>query len=131
MRYVDDVFAVFEQESHIPAFFDYLDQLHQNLAFTMELGTRTLPFLNVEIEVNGDDFDSWVYRKKTHTGVLLNYSAVVPGGWKTGLVMCLLHQAKTICSNEFYFTKEVSKLKEMFFFFYGYPISFFDKALSS
>ena len=47
-------------------------------------------------------------------------------GWRTGLVMCLLHQAKTICSNEFYFRREVSKLQEMFFN-NGYPNSFFEK----
>ena len=126
--YVDDVFAVFEEESQIKPFFDYLNQLHKNLKFTAELGTKTLPFLNVEIEVNANDFNSWVYRKKTHTGVLLNFSAIVPGSWKTGLVMCLLHQAQSICSNEFYFRSEVAKLKEMFYL-NGYPKSFFDKAL--
>ena len=127
LRYVDDVFAVFEEESQIKPFFDYLNQLHKNLTFTSELGTKTLPFLNVEIQVNANDFNSWVYRKKTHTGVLLNFSAIVPGSWKTGLVMCLLHQAKTICSSDFYFRSEVSRLKEMFFL-NGYPKSFFDKA---
>lgn len=127
LRYVDDIFAVFEREEHIKPYFDFLNQLHGNLTFTMELGTRLLPFLNVEIEVNGNDFDSWVYRKKTHTGVLLNFSAVVPEGWKSGLVMCLLHQAKTICSNDFYFKREVLKLKEMFVL-NGYPKAFFDKA---
>ena len=40
--------------------------------------------------------------------------------------MCLLYQAKTICSNDFYFRREVSKLKEMFFS-NGYSNSFFDK----
>ena len=128
LRYVDDVFAVFEEESQIKPFFDYLNQLHKNLKFTAELGTKTLPFLNVEIEVNANDFNSWVYRKKTHTGVLLNFSAIVPGSWKTGLVMCLLHQAQSICSSEFYFRSEVAKLKEMFYS-NGYPKSFFDKAL--
>ena len=127
LRYVDDIFAVFEEESHIKPFFDYLNKLHKNLAFTTELGTRTLPFLNVEVEVNANNFNSWVYRKKTHTGVLLHFSAIVPGSWKTGLVMCLLHQARTICSSDFYFQREVSKLKEMFYL-NGYPKSFFDRA---
>ena len=132
LRYVDDVFAVFEDESQIKPFFDYLNQLHKNLTFTAELGAKTLPFLNVEIEINANDFNSWVYRKKTHTGVFLNFSATVPDSWKTGLVMCLLHQAKSIshsiASSDVYFRSEISKLKEMFYL-NGYPKSYFDKAL--
>ena len=53
-------------------------------------------------------------------------SAIVPGSWKSGLIMCLLHQARNICSNETYFSNEVSKLKDMFSR-NGYPMSFFDK----
>ena len=127
LRYVDDIFAVFEHESQIKPFFDYLNRLHKNLAFTMELGTKTLPFLNTEIQLGDNAFESWVYRKKTHTGVLLNFSAVVPDIWKTGLIMCLLNQAKIISSSDTYFKNEVSKLKEMFFL-NGYPRSFFDRA---
>ena len=127
LRYVDDIFAVFEDEAHVRPFFDYLNQLHKNLKFTTELGINTLPFLNVEIKIDGNNFDSWVYRKKTHTGVLLNFSAVVPASWKVGLVMCLLHQAKTICSSDFYFKSEVSKLSDMFCL-NGYPKTFFDRA---
>ena len=40
--------------------------------------------------------------------------------------MCLLHQAKVICSNENYFKAEISKLREMFYL-NGYPRAFFDK----
>ena len=126
LRYVDDIFAVFEDASHIEPFFAFLNQLHKNLAFTTELGTKTLPFLNVEVEVNANNFNTWVYRKKTHTGVLLNFSAIVPSSWKNGIIMCLLHQAQTICSSDFYFKTEVSKLKEMFFQ-NGYSKAFFDK----
>ena len=71
-------FPVFEDESQIKPFFDYLNQLHKNLTFTAELGAKTLLFLNVEIEINANDFNSWVYRKKTHTGVFLNFSEIVP-----------------------------------------------------
>ena len=91
-----------------------MNQLHKNLKFTCEEGTKTLAFLNVEIEINANDLNTWVYRKKTHTGVFLNYTAIVPNKWKFGLIMCLLHQAKVICSNDNYFKAEISKLREMF-----------------
>ena len=41
---------------------------------------------------------TWTLRKPTHTGLLLNFNALCPIKWKSGLILCLLHPAKTICS---------------------------------
>ena len=84
--------------------------------------------MDVEIEIKGDSFDSWVFRKKSHTGVLLNFNAVAPSKWKSGLIMCLLHRAKKICSSDMLFYNEVEKLKLMFYT-NGYPLYIFNKAL--
>ena len=37
VRYVDDIFCVFEQSSQIDPFFSFLNQLHKNLTFTLEI----------------------------------------------------------------------------------------------
>ena len=44
VRYVDDIFCVFEDESHITPFFDFLNSLHKNLEFTLEMGTSSYHF---------------------------------------------------------------------------------------
>ena len=128
VRYVDDIFCVFEDKSQITPFFDFLNNLHKNLKFTVELGTDSLPFLNTRIEIDGSNFNSCIYRKPTHTGVFMNFTAVVPRKWKFGLILCLLNTAKTVCSTESYFNQEVAKLRNMFSA-NNYPRSFFDQAL--
>ena len=57
----------------------------------------------------------------------MNFTALVPQKWKFGLILCLLHTAKTVCSSQKYFNDEVSKLREMFTL-NNYPKTFFDQA---
>ena len=53
---------------------------------------------------------------------------MVPVQWKSGLILCLLHSAKVICSSQILFELEVNKIKKMFMN-NGYPLSFFSKTL--
>lgn len=129
LRYVDDIFAVFKNGTSYLPFFNLLNQQHPNLKFTVEEDTKgSFPFLNVEIKIQGNSVDTWVFRKKTFTGVMLNFSAVVPESWKTGLVRCLLHSARKICSSDKLFDQEVNYLQRLFAS-NGYPRFFFDRAL--
>ena len=69
-----------------------------------------------------------MFRKKTHTNVLLNSTAVVPTYWKTGIIKCLLSNARKICTSEVLFKSEVDKLR-MMFAANGYPRAFFNNTL--
>ena len=87
LRYVNDIFAVFEQGTTYRPFFKVLNEQHNNLQFTVDEFEGSFPFLNVDIEINGNSVDTWVFRrKKTHTGVMLNFTGVVPNVWKIGLI---------------------------------------------
>ena len=91
------------------------------------LQTRFL-FLMLNLNFNDFNFDSWVYRKQTHTGQLLNFNALCPDKWKKGLILCLLNIAKRLCSSDILFNNEVDKLRKMFKL-NSYPISYFNKIL--
>ena len=125
LRYVDDTFCLFECKSHYEHFLDILNSLHPNLNFTVEVASNSMPFLDVCIRIENDMFQTSVYRKSTHTNVFLNYHAVAPSAWKKGLVFCLLHRAKLICSSVSLFWEEVDKLRVMFSR-NGYSYTFFD-----
>ena len=88
-RYVDDIFAVFKNEHDIDKFFNYINSVHQNMKFTKDvaLPDSSFPFLNVEIKINTNTFNSWIYRKPTHTNVFLNYKAIAPDSFKRGLIL--------------------------------------------
>ena len=126
IRYVDDVFCVFRKTSDYKIFLDKLNSLHANLQFTYEFGGNNMPFLDTRVRLSPEGVDSTVFRKSTNTDVVLNYDAVAPISWKRGLVKCLLHRAKVVCSNNDNLQQEVAKLREIFSK-NGYPTKFFDR----
>ena len=125
LRYVDDIFCLFECKDHHEQFLHILNSLHPSLQFTVEVATTSLPFLDVRVKIDDNNLETSVYRKSTHTGVFLNYQAIAPTAWKRGLIWCLLHRAKMICSSLSLFWEEVDVLRHMFTR-NGYTHSFFD-----
>ena len=116
-RYVDDVFAVFQTEEDRDAFFEHLNKAHKNLSFTMETvntSSNSLPFLDVEIGIRGNQFETKVFKKPTNTGVLLNYEAMAPKQWKRAIIKCFLVRAKRISSSPELFNKELHNIKRIF-----------------
>ena len=41
----------------------------------MESALQCISFLDVRIKVNNDNIDTWLWRKSTHTSLLLNFNA--------------------------------------------------------
>lgn len=115
LRYIDDIFAVFDDETSCSRFLALLNSKHKNIKFTVEKAQETIPFLDVEIKINDKYFDTWVWRKPTNTGLCLNFNSVCPSKWKSGLILCLLSRAREICSSNLLLNEEINKLKNMFY----------------
>ena len=132
-RYVDDIFAVFDNvpnSDHKPqTFLQYLNNRHRNLKFTMEIGPKSLPFLDSMVDISSDFTTTTVYRKPTDTGLLLNFTAFCPMQWKFGLIKCFLHRAYRVCSNWNLFNNEINTLRGLFKK-NSYPVRLFDKTLA-
>ena len=111
-----------------PALQSILNSQHKDIKFTIEKATKTLSFLDVEINITDYGFESWVWRKKTNIGVILNYNKICPKSSKTGLIMCLLKRAKTICSDNILYDKEICNLRSIFSK-NAYPDWFFENIL--
>ena len=60
--------------------------------------------------------------------LVLNFDALFPKAWKEGLITCLLHRAKTVCSTAQDFKTEIDNLKRIFIR-NCYPNSFFNLIL--
>ena len=93
LRNIDDIYAVFDSDSACTQFLDILNSQHKDIKFTLEKNTNreNLPILDVQIKLNDAGYDTCVWRKPTNTGLLLNFNALCPNTWKSGLIMCLLH----------------------------------------
>ena len=127
IRYVDDIFAIFDKNISYDKFFDHINNQHPQIKFTVEKSiNNSLAFLDTEIKLNGDEFESTVFRKQTNTNVLLNVDAICPVSWKKGLVLGALNRASIVCSSKVNFLSEVDKLRTIFWK-NGYSKSFFNK----
>ena len=67
VRYIDDVFAVFDDVNACSSFLNILNSQHDNIKFTIEKSTNTLQFLDVDIKISENTVDTWVWRKPTNS----------------------------------------------------------------
>ena len=97
-RYVDDTFAVFNNEEDCNTFLIHLNSLHPSLRFTYEKeSNHSLSFLDVLVERNDSEFLTSVYRKPTLTGQYLRRNSFSPQKRKINLIGTLVHRAFMIC----------------------------------
>ena len=97
-RYVDDTFLVFKDKRHIPKFLQYLNSKHRNINFTVENEHQNkLSFLDVNLiknfNTNGFTLDLDIFRKKTFTGLGMNFHSHTSLKYKLNNVRTLLHRA--------------------------------------
>ena len=76
LRYVDDIFAVFDDNPAVDSFVNVLNNLHNNIKFTADKSIASTHFLDVDVKANNDGtFETCVWQKPTHTGLFLNFNA--------------------------------------------------------
>ena len=71
-RFVDDVYSILKR-THLENFFHHINNLHQNIKFTMEEESNgELAFLDTLLKRNNGKISVLVYRKPTHADQYLN-----------------------------------------------------------
>ena len=78
LRYIDDIFAIFDESQSYDIFFNLINSIHNNLEFTVEVATTTLPFFDVNVKITEFSVDLSVYKRATNTNVLLNFNCIAP-----------------------------------------------------
>ena len=114
-RYVDDIFCLFQNENEAMLFFEYLNNQHVNISFTFEKEIDgNLSFLDVLIKNTNDiKFETSIFRKKTFTGLLMNFLSFVPRMYKIALVKTLINRVYCICNTWAMFDKNCNELKKL------------------
>ena len=128
-RYVDDIFLLFDKRDHVKKFLRYMNSRHKNMKFTFEEEQNdTMSFLDIKITRELGKLTTSVYRKKTFSGVYLNYGSFLPVDYKKGLIATLLHRTYTICSDYVRLHEEIMKLKTIWQK-NNFPLFFIDKCV--
>ena len=98
-RYVDDTFAIFEQEGDVDDFLVMLNRLYSALNFTFEKEhDGKLPFLDILVEKTELGFETSVYRKPTFSGQYIRWESFSPRKRKKNLIVPLVHRTLMICT---------------------------------
>ena len=113
-RYVDDVFAIFNNHKEAEDYLKYLNSFHDNLQFTMETEKdEKLRFLDVIVH-KGDKFETEWCLKDTNTGIYIPNDSFAPFKYKTEAIRALINRAKLLSSTENFFNKGYEKIVSIF-----------------
>ena len=114
LRYVDDVFAVVERDFPLEEFLQNLNSLTPTINFTVEAEQDAkLPFLDTCVHRDHETFSFSVYRKPTHSNMLLHYFSSNPKSVKRSVVFSMFLRAYRICSPAF-LNSEIDYLYQAF-----------------
>ena len=128
-RYVDDVFLMFERKDQVKKFLRYINTCHPNIQFTCgEESNNKISFLDVSITRMKNKLVTSLYRKKTYSGVYMNYNNFVPLKYKKDLIHTLLIRAFNICADYNTFHNEVQYLK-LIWQKNSFPLFFIDSSI--
>ena len=128
-RYVDDTFALFQDEMDSETFLTNLNSLHTSLKFTSEKEVnQSLPFLDVLVTKSSNNFTTSVYRKATFTGEYIRWNSFGPKTRKINLIATLTHRAFKICSKPS-LQQELNTIRSIFLK-NGYPESVINARIS-
>jgi hypothetical protein len=101
IRYVDDIFCIFNKQQNIKDFLIRINKWHRNIKFTSEPeDNERLAFLDVLIIRNNIDnkYNTTIYRKPTNTDLYLLYESNQCREYKLSLIRTLVIRILAICS---------------------------------
>ena len=110
----DIFFLLLISKDHDQKFFRYMNSRHPKIKFTCEEeNDNKISFLDISITRTENKFTTSIFRKKTFSGVYLNFHSHLPTDYKKGLIDTLLHRSYNICSDYASFHQEILFLKSV------------------
>ena len=93
IRYVDDIFVVFNKPEHVKFFLEYMNKKHKNMKFSTETEINgSLSFLDVKVFRKNDKFVTSIFKEDTFSGVYISFISFIPLEHKFSLVHTLLNR---------------------------------------
>ena len=112
-RYVDDIFMTMIRGGN-DYLLNFVNTFHENLKFTIDVDNGDgISFLDSKFRSENDRVLSSWFVKKTDTGVIMNFNAVAPRLFKSGLVSGFVHRIFNTTSTWFAFDKGMMKAMEI------------------
>ena len=127
-RYVDDTFVLVQPGTSVTDILSILNGFHPSIKFTYETeANSSLPFLDVRVTRPAErhTFETTIYRKRTFTGLVINWNSFVPLQYKKASIDSMVRRAISICSTYELLSAEFKQIRQ-YGLANGYPGSFID-----
>ena len=111
-RFLDDCFVFWKtSRQDLSLFFDLLNNLHQDIKFTMETSEKSILFLDILIIKEHTEIITDIYFKETDTKQYLNYFSCHPKHTKNSIPYNVSRRVCTIVSGSELRMKRLQELK--------------------
>ena len=111
--FVDGVYSI-RKHMHLENFFHHINNLHQNIKFTMEEESNgELAFLDTLLKRNNGEISVLVYRKPTHTDQYLHYSSNHQASCKGSAYSSFFNRAHSNITNKDDLHEENARIKQV------------------
>ena len=113
LRYVDDILAAFDNEQDSLNVFNFLNNRHPNIKFTIERQVNhSIAFLDVFTSgINNQNLTLKRYHKLTYTGLRLNFKSFTSFSYKNSVIKCLIDRSFKTCNNWNSFHNDIENIK--------------------
>ena len=129
-RFLDDCFILFtKSDIELEKLYQYLNNLHPSLKFTMDSNTNQLPFLDTMVINNGGKIQTDIYYKPTDSKQYLLYTPCHPKHTRNSIPYNLARRLKTIVSDEDTLNIRLGDLKK-YLLKRKYPVKLIEDAIS-
>ena len=101
LRFIDDIFGIWlHGEQSLLDFHNLANSLHDQIDLELRHSTTSVEFLDVRVNIIGDEISTDVYTKPTDSKSYLHHSSDHPSHTKRAIPSGLAMRAKRICSTE-------------------------------
>ena len=112
LRYIDDIFMVWTHgQEKLDDFIKYLNNIHPTIKFTSERSTTSIPFLDVNIQLNNGKIETDLFYKPTDKHQYLLHSSSHPYHTKKSIPYSLALRLRRICSTDEFFKHRSAELQ--------------------
>ena len=100
-RYVDNIFALFDDRKPASQFLQYPNSRHNNIKFAFEFEeNEEIPFLDILVKrCPSNAFMTSIYRKKTFTDLYTKWDSFTSRKYEVNLIRNLTYRCFRICSS--------------------------------
>ena len=115
LRYVDDIFVIFNAKNHYRYFINRLEK-ESVLKFTHEfMENNTFNFLDIKLDFSNDgNISTSVYVKPTDKGIYANFHSHIPQQYKKSVINTLINRALKYSSSWETCHAEFNRIRQVF-----------------